>query len=61
MLYVYACPVCGKQFDIEHGMNEKVEIECFECKKLLIKKITVPHVIFKGNKWADKERKVKND
>ena len=61
MTYIYYCPICNKKKEIEHSMNDKIEIECFECKELLIKKITAPSVIFKGDNWADKQRKVKND
>lgn len=51
MFYDYACKKCKKQFEVSHGMNEKPQIICPDCKEDCQKVFSANGIIFKGSGW----------
>lgn len=52
--YEYQCEVCSHEWEIEHGMSEKIKVECEKCKSDCVKKlIGATHFILKGSGWAN--------
>lgn len=47
--YDYVCPSCKFEVVIKHGMNETCYPTCSNCDDLMIKKISIPNLQFKGS------------
>jgi len=58
-LYQYGCEQCSHEFEVFHKIDEKVTIECPECKGKKCRKLVTA---FRTNLWSqfldDMERKV---
>lgn len=55
MRYNYFCPNCGFEKEEFHGMTEKPQIICDECREVMKIKVTGGvGTILKGNGWVSK-------
>jgi len=58
-IYLYGCDKCNHEFEVYHKIDEKIDIECPECKGKKVTKLAAP---FKTKFWSqfldDMEQKV---
>ena len=52
VLYEYRCPECGNLQEETHSMDDKPEIKCERCKKLMYKKIGGAAFMLRGEGWS---------
>lgn len=60
MFYDYQCTKCASVQEVSHGMNDSPEVKCEDCGSKAEKVFSFSgNIIFKGDGWGDKERKMK--
>lgn len=54
MIYEYACPVCERVSEVEHGMSETPVVECdnLHSRVRCVRMISGCNFILKGQGWA---------
>lgn len=59
--YEYKCTKCGNVQENFHSMNSSEQIKCEKCNSKCEKQFSAnTNIIFKGNGWPDKERRMKS-
>ncbi|MGH2408612.1 MAG: FmdB family zinc ribbon protein [Candidatus Limnocylindrales bacterium] len=53
--YEYGCTVCGRVFEVLHGVHATGPERCEVCGGALRKLISAPAIHFKGSGWAGKD------
>jgi len=53
--YDFACDECKIIFEVQHGIHEKPEVVCPQCKKPAQRRYTMPEVYVRGYGWCDKK------
>lgn len=56
MRYVYYCPVCDAETEVDHKMFEAPEVRCADCGSTMEKKICCTTYILKGFGWCGKNK-----
>lgn len=55
--YDYACPACGKQFEVEHPMSEHPEITCPDCGAIAKQQFGASGIVFKGSGFYNTDQR----
>lgn len=50
-IYEYACDLCKRHFDVEHGVEERPQVKCPACGSVARKVFKPVPIIFKGSGW----------